>query len=74
MCFMRLLLLPGKASVDCVLDLLWPFAYRVHRQTVGRITGDIVVNGHAKEQATWARVCGYGAAFILSRAVASSEA
>mmetsp|Transcript_17709 Transcript_17709/g.49550 ORF Transcript_17709/g.49550 Transcript_17709/m.49550 type:complete len:1558 (-) Transcript_17709:317-4990(-) len=29
------------------------------RKTVGRITGDIVVNGHPKEQATWARVCGY---------------
>jgi ABC-type multidrug transport system ATPase subunit len=28
-------------------------------QTVGRITGDILVNGRPKEQSTWARVCGY---------------
>mmetsp|Transcript_33340 Transcript_33340/g.83541 ORF Transcript_33340/g.83541 Transcript_33340/m.83541 type:complete len:1541 (-) Transcript_33340:49-4671(-) len=29
------------------------------RKTVGRITGDILVNGRPKEQSTWARVCGY---------------
>jgi ABC-type multidrug transport system ATPase subunit len=29
------------------------------RKTVGRITGDILINGRPKEQSTWARVCGY---------------
>jgi hypothetical protein len=29
------------------------------RKTVGEITGDILVNGHVKEQATWSRVVGY---------------
>lgn len=29
------------------------------RKTVGRITGDIMVNGKPKEQATWARQVGY---------------
>ena len=28
------------------------------RKTVGLIRGDIFVNGHQKEQATWSRVCG----------------
>lgn len=28
------------------------------RKTVGFIRGDIFVNGHPKEQATWSRVCG----------------
>jgi ABC-type multidrug transport system ATPase subunit len=29
------------------------------RKTVGLIRGDIFVNGHKKDQATWSRVCGY---------------
>lgn len=29
------------------------------RKTVGRITGDILVNGHPKDQKTWSRVVGY---------------
>lgn len=29
------------------------------RKTVGRITGDITVNGYPKEQKTWSRVMGY---------------
>jgi hypothetical protein len=29
------------------------------RKTVGEITGDILVNGHPKDQRTWARVVGY---------------
>jgi hypothetical protein len=29
------------------------------RKTVGRITGDILVNGLPKQQATWARQIGY---------------
>lgn len=28
------------------------------RKTVGLVRGDIFVNGHLKEQATWSRVCG----------------
>jgi hypothetical protein len=31
----------------------------LHRKTVGEITGDILVNGHPKDQKTWARVVGY---------------
>lgn len=29
------------------------------RKTQGEITGDILVNGHPKDQKTWARVVGY---------------
>jgi hypothetical protein len=29
------------------------------RKTVGRITGNILVNGQPKDQKQWARVCGY---------------
>jgi hypothetical protein len=29
------------------------------RKTVGRISGDILVNGQPKDQKQWARVCGY---------------
>ena len=29
------------------------------RKTQGEITGDILVNGHPKDQTTWARVVGY---------------
>jgi ABC-type multidrug transport system ATPase subunit/ABC-type multidrug transport system permease subunit len=29
------------------------------RKTVGLIRGDILVNGHSKQQNTWSRVCGY---------------
>ena len=29
------------------------------RKTQGEITGDILVNGHPKDQATWSRVMGY---------------
>lgn len=29
------------------------------RKTQGEITGDILVNGHAKDQKTWSRVVGY---------------
>ena len=28
------------------------------RKTIGDITGDVWVNGHPKDQATFARVCG----------------
>lgn len=29
------------------------------RKTVGLIRGEVLVNGHPKQQATWSRVCGY---------------
>lgn len=29
------------------------------RKTAGRISGDIYVDGHRKDQSTFARVCGY---------------
>ncbi len=29
------------------------------RKTVGRVEGDILVNGHPKDQAAWARNSGY---------------
>lgn len=29
------------------------------RKTQGEITGDILVNGHPKDQKTWSRVVGY---------------
>lgn len=39
---------PPQTLMDVVLG----------RKTVGLIRGDIFVNGHKKEQATWSRVCG----------------
>ena len=40
----------GKTTLmDCLLG----------RKTVGLLRGDILVNGYPKEQASWARVCGY---------------
>ena len=40
----------GKTTLmDCVAG----------RKTVGEIRGDITVNGHPKDQATWSRVMGY---------------
>ncbi|KAG1677137.1 hypothetical protein FOA52_000943 [Chlamydomonas sp. UWO 241] len=40
----------GKTTLmDCIAG----------RKTVGVIKGDITVNGHAKDQATWSRVMGY---------------
>lgn len=40
----------GKTTLmDCILG----------RKTVGLIRGDILVNGHPKDQATWSRVAGY---------------
>jgi ABC-type transport system involved in cytochrome bd biosynthesis fused ATPase/permease subunit len=40
----------GKTTLmDCILG----------RKTTGLIRGDILVNGHPKEQATWSRVCGW---------------
>ncbi|KAI3428353.1 hypothetical protein D9Q98_006733 [Chlorella vulgaris] len=40
----------GKTTLmDCILG----------RKTTGLIRGEILVNGHPKEQATWSRVCGY---------------
>jgi ABC-type transport system involved in cytochrome bd biosynthesis fused ATPase/permease subunit len=39
----------GKTTLmDCILG----------RKTTGLIRGEILVNGHPKEQATWSRVCG----------------
>lgn len=35
------------------------------RKTGGRIEGDIRVNGHTKEAATFARVSGYGERFCF---------
>jgi ABC-type multidrug transport system ATPase subunit len=29
------------------------------RKTIGEIRGEIIVNGHPKEQLTWSRVMGY---------------
>ena len=29
------------------------------RKTVGLIRGDILTNGYPKQQAVWARMCGY---------------
>ena len=29
------------------------------RKTIGTVTGDILVNGHPKDQRTWARAVGY---------------
>ena len=41
----------GKTTLmDCVAG----------RKTVGEVRGEITVNGHPKEQATWSRVMGYG--------------
>lgn len=40
----------GKTTLmDCIAG----------RKTVGEITGEITVNGHPKDQSTWARVVGY---------------
>ena len=41
--------LPPFSLQDCIAG----------RKTVGEITGDITVNGHPKDQGTWARVMGY---------------
>ena len=41
----------GKTTLmDCVAG----------RKTMGEVRGEITVNGHPKEQATWSRVMGYG--------------
>ena len=29
------------------------------RKTVGRISGEVMINGHPKEQSSWSRVMGY---------------
>ena len=38
------------------------------RKTAGRMTGDIWVGGHAKEQHSFARVCGYVEQFDIHTA------
>ncbi len=42
------------------------------RKTQGEITGDILVNGHPKDQATWSRVMGY-VEQVLSAECASAK-
>ena len=48
----------GKTTLmDCIAG----------RKTVGHITGNITVNGHPKDQRTWARVMGWVSVCVRAR-------
>ena len=43
------------------------------RKTVGLIRGDILTNGYPKQQAVWARMCGYVEQQVRSCSIAAQS-